>query len=94
VDVERPRNFVGLFPRDFRAAFEFRNMTWFDEDVYEVLRGAGAALVMSDTGQDEPPPVVATASYGYARLCKEGYEPGGAGPALADLFVKELESEA
>ncbi len=120
VDVERLRNFVGLFPKGFRAAFEFRNTTWFDDEVYEVLNGAGAALVTSDTGQDEPPPVVATASFGYARLRKEAYEPGelarwaesfnnqgwddifvffkhedeGAGPALADLFIKELESEA
>ena len=87
-----------------------RHTTWCDEEVYEVLRRAGAALVASDTGQDEPPLVVATASYGYARLRKEAHEPGelaawadvfvffkhedeGAGPALADLFVKELESE-
>ncbi len=118
VDVERLRNFVALFPEGFRSAFEFRNSTWFNEEVYDVLRGAGAALVTSDTGKDDDPPVVATASYGYARLRKEVYEPGeltrwaalfkdqgwddvfvffkhedeGAGPALADLFAKELES--
>ena len=119
VDVERLRNFVALFPDGFRAAFEFRNPTWFDDDVYEVLRGVNAALVAADTGGEDDPPVVATASHGYARLRKEVYEPGeltrwaetfknqgwddvfvffkhedaGAGPALADLFVKELESE-
>ena len=118
VDVERLSNFVALFPEGFRAAFEFRNPSWFDDQVYEVLRGAGAAMVAADTGGDDDPPVVATASYGYARLRKEAYEPGeltrwadvfkdqgwddvfvffkhedeGAGPALADLFIRELES--
>ena len=117
-DVERLRDFVTLFPDGFRAAFEFRNATWFDDDVYQVLGDAGAALVAADTGGDNDPPLVATASYGYARLRKETYEPGeltrwasdfkaqawddvfvffkhedeGAGPALADLFVKEMES--
>ena len=120
VDVERLSNFVALFPEGFRAAFEFRNPSWFDDQVYEVLRGAGAAMVAADTGGYDDPPVVATASYGYARLRKEAYEPGeltrwadvfkdqgwddvfvffkhedeGAGPALADLFIRELESGA
>ena len=119
-DVERLRNFVTLFPEGFRSAFEFRNSTWFDEEVYDVLRDAGAALVAADTGGEDDPPVVATTSYGYARLRKEVYESGeltrwaevfrdqgwedvfvffkhedeGTGPALADSFVKELESEA
>ena len=116
-DVERLRDFVALFPQGFRAAFEFRNSSWFDDAVYQVLGDAGAALVAADTGKDDDPPVVATASYGYARLRKEAYEPGeltrwagtfkdqgwddvfvffkhedeGAGPVLADLFVKEVE---
>jgi len=70
-DVERLRNFVALFPEGFRAAFEFRNETWFDEEVYDVLRSRKVALVAADTGGDVP--VVATAPYGYARLRQEGY---------------------
>ncbi len=32
-----------------RHAFEFRHPSWFTGDVYELLRGAGAALVIGDT---------------------------------------------
>ncbi len=76
IDVERLRDFVSLFPKGFRAAFEFRNDSWFAEETYTVLGDAGVALVAADTGADELPPVVATAPYGYLRLRREVYEPG------------------
>ena len=75
-DVGRLRDFVAPFPKGFRSAFEFRNATWFDDEVYRVLADAGAALVAVDTGDDHDPPVVRTASYGYARLRKDMYESG------------------
>ncbi|MCH8811283.1 MAG: DUF72 domain-containing protein [Gemmatimonadetes bacterium] len=59
-DVGRLRDFVSLFPEGFRAAFEFRNDSWFDDQIYTVLGDAGAALVVAHTEADEPPPVVAT----------------------------------
>ena len=31
-----------------RHCFEFRHESWFAEDVYELLRGAGVALVVAD----------------------------------------------
>ncbi|HIF06396.1 MAG TPA: DUF72 domain-containing protein, partial [Gemmatimonadetes bacterium] len=75
-DVERLWDFVALFPDGFRAAFEFRNDSWLCDEIYTVLGDAGVALVIADTGADEPPPVVATAPYGYLRLRREIYEPG------------------
>jgi uncharacterized protein YecE (DUF72 family) len=76
IDVERLRDFVSLFPAGFRAAFEFRNDSWFTDETYSVLGDAGAALVTADTGTEEPAEVVATAPYGYLRLRREVYEPG------------------
>ena len=73
-DAGRLRDFVSLFPAGLRAAFEFRNDSWFDDEIYTILGDAGAALVVSHT-EDEPPPVVATAPYGYLRLRREAYEP-------------------
>ncbi len=73
-DAELLRDFVSLFPDGFRAAFEFRNDSWFDDEIYTVLGDAGAALVVAHT-EDEPPPVVATAPYVYLRLRREAYEP-------------------
>ena len=44
-DLPRLTAFLGLLPAGHHAAFEFRNDTWFDDDVYDALKGAGAALV-------------------------------------------------
>jgi len=51
---------------------QFRNPTWFEDDVYDVLRGRGIA--MCSTEQPEfASPVVATAPWGYARLHRLDY---------------------
>jgi uncharacterized protein YecE (DUF72 family) len=74
-DVERLAGFLALVPSDVRAAFEFRNASWFDDETYDALREGGAALVVSDTGKtEEGPPVVPTAGFGYLRLRREGYD--------------------
>ena len=44
-DLPRLTAFLGLLPADHNAAFEFRNDTWFADDVYDALKGAGASLV-------------------------------------------------
>ena len=72
-DLPRLQAFLPLLPRDHRAAFEFRNDTWFDDDVYEALRGAGASLCFSEREDNAPPPLVETAPWGYVRLRLEEY---------------------
>jgi uncharacterized protein YecE (DUF72 family) len=72
-DVPRLTEFLHLLPEDHRAAFEFRNETWFDDDVYIALREAGAALCLSEREDGAPPPLVETASWGYVRLRLEQY---------------------
>ncbi|OGA08416.1 MAG: hypothetical protein A3D95_10345 [Betaproteobacteria bacterium RIFCSPHIGHO2_12_FULL_69_13] len=72
-DLPRLSEFLALLPEDHRAAFEFRNETWFADDVYEALRGAGAALCLSEREDNAPPPLVETAPWGYVRLRLEEY---------------------
>jgi uncharacterized protein YecE (DUF72 family) len=73
-DVPRLRDFLQLLPDGHRAAFEFRNDTWFDDDVYAALQTAGASLALSEReGSQEPPPLVETAPWGYVRLRLENY---------------------
>ena len=72
-DLPRLTEFLALLPADHRAAFEFRNDTWFADDVYEALQGAGAALVLSEREDNAPPPLVQTAPWGYVRLRLETY---------------------
>jgi uncharacterized protein YecE (DUF72 family) len=72
-DLPRLREFLGLLPADHRAAFEFRNDSWFDDDVYAALKSAGAALCLSEREDNAPPPLVETAAWGYVRLRLESY---------------------
>ena len=72
-DVGRLAAFLRLLPPDHRAAFEFRNDAWFEEDVYEALRGAGAALCLSEREDSAPPLLIETAPWGYVRLRLERY---------------------
>src|SRR5437870_3585295 len=55
------------------AAFEFRNDSWFADDVYDALKSAGAALCLSEREDNAPPPLVETAPWGYVRLRLETY---------------------
>jgi uncharacterized protein YecE (DUF72 family) len=72
-DLPRLEAFLPLLPEGHQAAFEFRNDTWFDDDVYAALKGAGAALVLSEREDNAPPPLVETAQWGYVRLRLENY---------------------
>jgi uncharacterized protein YecE (DUF72 family) len=72
-DLPRLNAFIALLPEDHRAAFEFRNDTWFDDDIYAALKDAGAALVLSEREDNAPPPLVETTTWGYVRLRLETY---------------------
>jgi uncharacterized protein YecE (DUF72 family) len=72
-DLPRPTEFLHLLPEAHRAAFEFRNQSWFADDVYDVLKQAGAALCLSERQDNAPPPLVETAPSGYVRLRLELY---------------------
>jgi len=72
-DLPRLTEFLAVLPEGHRAAFEFRNDTWFADDVYDALKGAGAALCLSEREDNAPPPLVETAPWGYVRLRLEIY---------------------
>ena len=72
-DLARLADFLAILPPGHGAAFEFRNDTWFADDVYDALKRAGAALCLSEREDNAPPPLVETASWGYVRLRLESY---------------------
>jgi len=78
-DLDRLRIFLDLVPADRRVALEFRNPSWFEDDVFEALRAKDAALCVAETelddkeGGEEPVPLVRTAPWGYLRLRRETY---------------------
>jgi uncharacterized protein YecE (DUF72 family) len=79
-DLDRLRAFLDLVPTDRRVALEFRNASWFEDDVFAALRERDAALCVAETeagdkeGSNEPVPLVATASFGYLRLRRDDYD--------------------
>ena len=72
-DVPRLADFLHVLPADHRAAFEFHNDSWFDDEVFDALKAGGAALCLSERDDDAPPPLVETASWSYVRLRLETY---------------------
>jgi len=72
-DLPRLSEFLRLLPQGHGAAFEFRNESWFADDVYAALKAAGAALCVSEREDNAPPPLVETAPFGYVRLRLENY---------------------
>ena len=58
---------LSLLPPELRVAFEFRHESWFDDEVYALLRPRNAALCIAHT-EEGTTPVVATADFGYLRL--------------------------
>ena len=73
-DLDRLGGILALLPAGLRAAFEFRHESWFNDDVYALLKSRNAALCIADTEKGTTP-VVATADFGYCRLRDEGYAP-------------------
>ena len=73
LDLARLSDFLQVLPAGHRAAFEFRHDSWFTDDVYALLRSAGASLCVSEREDKSPPPLVETAPWGYVRLRLENY---------------------
>jgi uncharacterized protein YecE (DUF72 family) len=72
-DLVRLQTFLKQLPRDTPVAFDFRHETWFDDDVFELLRSENRVLVISDT--EDLPEIYRekTADWGYLRLRRIKY---------------------
>jgi uncharacterized protein YecE (DUF72 family) len=67
------RDFLESLPSGYRAAFEFRHPSWFDNEVFQLLREYRTALCLADADDDLKIPFEATADWGYLRLRREEY---------------------
>ena len=66
-------SFLDEIPSGMRAAFEFRHPSWFDDEVFALLKNKNIALCLAES-EKLSAPVVATADYGYLRLRREDYQ--------------------
>jgi uncharacterized protein YecE (DUF72 family) len=73
-DLPRLQRFLAEMPRPAKVAFEFRNKSWFDDEVFATLREHKVALVVSDTGEEPVAPLVPTTDWGYLRLRREDFD--------------------
>jgi len=73
-DAERLRDFLALLSSGTPAAFEFRHESWFDDEIFDLLRENNCALVASDTDEKPLTEIVSTATWGYLRLRRVNYE--------------------
>lgn len=70
-----------------RAAVEFRNPSWFRDDVYRLLRSNGAALVVTDQEKWPAAPRLELCGFAYYRLRRD-YS-----PEELERWRRELRSE-
>jgi uncharacterized protein YecE (DUF72 family) len=70
-DTDVLNSFLRELP-SMRAAFEFRHESWFDDEIFELLKSRNVALCIADTDSIATPENI-TADYGYLRLRREDY---------------------
>ena len=88
--------FLAQLPAGVRAAFEFRHVSWLDEEIFGRLADRNLSVCIADS-EKLSTPVRITADYAYFRLRDEGYQPddikrwadtiAGSTEACKDVFV-------
>ena len=71
-DLPALKAFLDLIP-DISCAFEFRNPSWRDAEVLELLRKRGCSLCTADTDENPANEIINTAPWGYLRLRRSDY---------------------
>jgi uncharacterized protein YecE (DUF72 family) len=87
-DLPRLQAFLEMLPPDRRYTIEFRESSWFSDDVYDALRARDVAMCIIEQ-PDFSCPVVATASWGYARLHRFDYD-----DRMLDTWAKTINEQA
>lgn len=68
-DPDRLAHFVAALPAEQRAAFEFRDPSWFRGDIFQILEAGECALAIGVRGREPFPPVVpAVGPFRYVRF--------------------------
>jgi uncharacterized protein YecE (DUF72 family) len=73
-DVKLLEDFLPTVPRGVRCAFEFRHLSWFTDEVFNVLKNFNRALCVAETEERVTPDVI-TADFCYYRYRKPTYTP-------------------
>ncbi len=66
-DAARARDFLKALPKRHRYAFEFRDASWFHDEIYALLEQHNAAFCVFDLAGEKSPRLL-TADFAYLRL--------------------------
>ena len=72
VDPDRLAKFLKSLPKDAPCAIEYRNQSWFNDQIYSLMREHNVALCIAES-DDLAVPEVFTADFAYYRLRKSVY---------------------
>ena len=77
--ADRPafEGFLDLIPRNRACAFEFRNPSWLDDKILDLLRAKESSLCIADTDENPAKEIISTAPWGYLRLRRSDYTEAG-----------------
>jgi uncharacterized protein YecE (DUF72 family) len=73
-DAARFKEFLAILPRAVPSAFEFRHVSWFADEIFDLLKSGNRALCVAETEERTTPDVV-TADFCYYRYRKPSYAP-------------------
>lgn len=73
VNPEKLESLLDIMPEKMKGAFEFKSSTWFKNEIYDLLKNKGAALVISETDEEKDPELIHTSDWGYLRLRRTDY---------------------
>jgi uncharacterized protein YecE (DUF72 family) len=83
LNMERLESFLDLLPEDLRHVFEFRDQSWFVDEVFQLLEERGASFCAHDMpGLDIPRLALGSLAYVRFHGAKEKYRSGYPEPAL------------
>lgn len=71
-DAALLEEFLKILPRGVSSAFEFRNLSWFTDEIFDLLKKYNRALCVAETEERVTPDVV-TADFSYYRYRKPTY---------------------
>lgn len=72
-DITVLKDFLVLIPRTIPCAFEFRNPSWLDTAILDLLSEKRCSLCTPDSDENAATEIISTASWGYLRLRRVDY---------------------
>jgi uncharacterized protein YecE (DUF72 family) len=73
-DAKLLEDFLPVIPRGVPSAFEFRHLSWFTDEIFDLLKKNNRALCVAET-EERVTPDVLTADFAYYRYRKPTYTP-------------------